>query len=225
MRFMRDQAEHNQVGVEAVDAVRLVRNPVGFLLTMTDPLDDLVLAFARHLVSGQDNFDATPQVVLRNLFADEKVKVLGQLTHKLCTWRNLVRVKDFFLGQRDTLCKRSLTSLAGLVSRTKTARPLLVHLRAGSNAVNRQVKDALGTYKVKETIDVVENVYKNLLIVHDVEECIVVRVRTAVNDAIHVQVKIVNFWQWGFGQSSVHERITLRQPTKEFRNTHREKGG
>jgi len=82
-------------------------------------------------------------------------------------------------------------SLAGRIfGRPEATRTLLVHLSPGGDAVDCQEEQAPGAHHTHQRLQVVEDALENFCL-RDAVVMVIVRVRTVVDDAVHVQVQVV----------------------------------
>ena len=79
-------------------------------------------------------------------------------------------------------------------SRAEAACPLLIHLGARCTPVNRHVKNLLGTNDVVQMFEVDKNCIKNLALRENNGRIEVLWMRRIVDNAIHIQIKVVKFW-------------------------------
>ena len=157
VRLVRDQREHDEIGVEAVEAVRLVRVPSGLAPRPPDVFHDLVLALAADLVAGEDHGCFLPQRVLRLLLLDVEPEVLGEAGHEGCAGGDAVGVEGLALGLGLTLGERLGAHLLSLPRALEAAGTLLVHLGARGDAVDRHVEQAPGADHAEDVVQVREN--------------------------------------------------------------------
>ena len=94
VRVVRDEREHDEVGVEAVEAVPQVRVVVRLHLHAPNVVHDLVLALAGHLVAREDDLAPLPRRVQLELHAHKVAQVLAERGHELGARRDAVRVED-----------------------------------------------------------------------------------------------------------------------------------
>ena len=87
-RRVRRKREHNEIGVEAVDAV-----PTGTLASRSNMLCDFVLALSRAVRARKDHAQAAPQRVVLDLVADKVAKVYRDSRHELGARSDAIRVE------------------------------------------------------------------------------------------------------------------------------------
>ena len=157
MRLVGDEREHDQVGVEAVQAVCLVGVPTGFAARPSDVLHDLVLALAANLVAGEDHGGSLPERVLGLFLEDVEAEVLGEARHERGAGGDAVGVEGLAGGLGLALRGSLRARLLRLERGSETTRTLLVHLRAGRDAVDGHVQQAARTNHAEDVIEVREH--------------------------------------------------------------------
>ena len=157
VRLVGDEREHDEVGVEAVEAVGLVRVPPGFAARPADVLHDLVLALAPDLVAGEDHGGLLPQRILRLLLLDVEPQVLGEAGHERGAGGDAVGVERLAFGLGFALRERLGAHLLSLPRALEAAGTLLVHLGARGDAVDRHVEQAPGADHAEDVIQVREH--------------------------------------------------------------------
>ena len=92
--LVRCESEHDQVRIEAAEAVPCVGVVSLFVPRASDVVHDLVLAFPRDAVARVDDFETSPERIVFDLLANKVLKVLVELGHKLGTGGNAVGVEQ-----------------------------------------------------------------------------------------------------------------------------------
>ena len=87
-RSVRGERQHDQVGVQPVDAV-----PPSALARGADVLRDLVLAFSGAVGTREHDAQTAPQRVVLDLVADEVAQVCRHLGHEDATGSDAIRVE------------------------------------------------------------------------------------------------------------------------------------
>src|SRR5947209_10529555 len=105
-------------------------------LCLADILHDLMLAFAWYFVARQDNFNALPVNVFRDLLVDKVFELLSQLGHELRARRDTVAVECVLLWHLSALFDSLFTGLLRIQRRAKATSALLDHLSPGCYPVN-----------------------------------------------------------------------------------------
>jgi hypothetical protein len=82
MRIMTQQAQHDQVRVEAIQTVPVVGIVIRLGASEADVLHNLVLALTRHFMARQDDLHISPVGILGNLLVDKISEVRGEFRHK-----------------------------------------------------------------------------------------------------------------------------------------------
>mmetsp|Transcript_15613 Transcript_15613/g.33183 ORF Transcript_15613/g.33183 Transcript_15613/m.33183 type:complete len:200 (+) Transcript_15613:2477-3076(+) len=124
---------------------------------------------------------------------------LRHLMQKICARRDDVGVEELTgltVRQCLPLCLPVSSQLGlltfhllALLRGTEASSPLLIHLRARSHAVNSHVHKLLGAYDSEETVQVQEDVLIHVLLI--LRRRPILRMAARVNDAIHIQVEVV----------------------------------
>ena len=216
------QPKHDQVGVLAVHAVALVRRVVRLGPRLADVLHDLVLALARHVVPAEHNLQVAPQGVLLDLLADEPTQVLAHELHELRPGRDAVGVEDVVFVHDLPPLTRLGHAFHAVLRRTETTRTLLVQLRTRGHAVDGHEEQLLGLGDLRDhAVNVAEDGQHHLAQGQAAGRAVVVGVRARVDDAVHVQVQVVDLrQQCAVGDHLVDLRVTLAEPAIELGNTH-----
>lgn len=61
-----------------------------------DVLHDLVLPFARHIISTVYNPKLFPHRIVGHFAADEKLEMFVKFNHERCPWRDAIRIEKAF---------------------------------------------------------------------------------------------------------------------------------
>jgi hypothetical protein len=192
VRLVRGQGQHDEVRVESVEAVPSVGVVVRLGFGVTEVVHDLVLALPRSLGPGDNDLDALPKGILLDLFANKKSEMLRELGHELGSRSDAIAVERL-LRQLLSHLQSQLQSLSSIIGCPKAARALLVHLGSWCTTIYGHVDEPAGLDDVKKTSDVLECLHKHIVLVRHCQAACVV-VGAIVNDAIHVQIQIVELW-------------------------------
>ena len=176
---MAQQAEHDQVRVQAVETVARVGVVPRLRTHGADELHDLVLALTRHVVAREDHLHVAPVGVLRDLLGNEVVQVHRHALHERGARRDAVRVERRRLGDLLTPLDRLLERLLGLLRRAETPAPLLVHLGSRRHTIHGEEEHLLGLDFGKQMFDVREYAQHDLLLRDPEGRLLIPRVRTA----------------------------------------------
>lgn len=149
------EAQHDEVCVCAVEAVRVIW--VELALVGPDVLHDLVLSLAWGVRAREDNGQPLPVVVLLDLFEEEEVEHLVQLSHELGPWRDGVILEVFLTVGQVSIAVQLLEKLLVVLGTAEPPGPLLVHLAPGSNSVKREHDGLGGLEQVDDGIDVIKD--------------------------------------------------------------------
>src|SRR2546423_1891457 len=135
-------------------------------LCLTNVFHDLVLAFAWYFVAGEDDFNALPVNVFRDLLVDKIFELLTQFGHELCARRDTVTIECVLLRHFCALPDSLFTGLLSVQSCAKATSALLVHLRSWCYPINSHEEQFLRLDLAKEMLDVVENLDEHLVFRH-----------------------------------------------------------
>ena len=83
MGLVRKQAQHDEVGIQTVDAVPRVGIKAGLGLLGADEIHDLVLTLSWDLMPGENHLHIPPLLILCHLLIDEILDVGGKPRHKV----------------------------------------------------------------------------------------------------------------------------------------------
>ena len=172
--LVRGEREHDEIRVEAVHHVLGVWVEPLLSSLLTDVMHRLVLALAGNGGIGHDHFDATPPGVGVKPEMHVVLQRGGESPHERRAGRDDVTVKRLRLdlvGHLDALLTELLAELflllrffLRLLRGTETTRALLVHLRAGGDAVDGHVQQLSRAHHSEEAIDVVKDALEHLLL-------------------------------------------------------------
>ena len=84
MRIVAQQTKHDEIRIQPVQAMSHVGVVIGLGTRQAYVLHDLVLAFSRDLVAGEDDGDFCPVRVFRDLFVYKVPELIGQAGHERC---------------------------------------------------------------------------------------------------------------------------------------------
>jgi hypothetical protein len=125
------------------------------------------------------------------------------------TRRDAVAVEPGFFRDLFASPFRLVEGLLGLFRGPEPPTPLLVHLGARGDAVDREEEQLLGFDDGKQVRDVVEDGEEDVVFRDAERGVIVVRVRTVVDDAVHVQVEGIEFGDAVLLDELRNERVAL----------------
>ena len=109
----------------------------------------------------------------------------------------------------------------GFLGRSESSRTLLIHFGPRSDAVDGQVQDFAGTHEFVESVDVQENLFEHGRLVENDNLAFDIAVCTRMNDAVHVQIKVVYLQVLtdAFFELAIQNvGVLVGQPTKHFGN-------
>ena len=210
--LVRDQGQHDQVGIQAVQAVPQVGLVVRRLLAPANVLHDLVLSLPGDVVARQDNRWNLPKRIFRHLVSHEELEVLGESFHEGRPGRDAVRVERRHLtgpfrvaGFFQCLFRSMIRRLS---CRLEPPSTLLVHLCTGRDAVDGHKHELLGLDDVEQLVEVHEDLFDHLFFRQF--DVWVVPVRAIMDDAIHIEVEVVDDRDDGGTARLVDQRVALR---------------
>src|ERR1700733_6022795 len=183
-------------------------------------LHDLMLAFARYFVARQDNFNALPVNIFRDLLIDKVFELLSQLGHELRAWRDTVAVECILLWHLRAFLDSLFTGLLRIQRCAKATSALLVHLSPGCYPVNSHEEQLLRLDLAKEMLNVVEDLDKHFIFRHAKGDGIRLIVSTIMDDAVHVKVQTIEFWYSILSDELRDRWVSLRHPSEELGDTH-----
>src|SRR5271170_1589986 len=189
-------------------------------LCLTDILHDLVLAFTRYFVARQDNFNALPVNIFRDLLVDKVFELLSQPGHERRARRDTVAIECVLLWHLRALFDSLFTRLLRIQRRAKATSALLVHLSPGCYPVDSHEEQLLRLDLAKEMLNVVEDLDKHFIFRHTKGDGIRLIVSTIMDDAVHVKIQTVEFWDSILSNELRDRRVSLRHPSEELRDTH-----
>mmetsp|Transcript_1079 Transcript_1079/g.2987 ORF Transcript_1079/g.2987 Transcript_1079/m.2987 type:complete len:434 (+) Transcript_1079:1141-2442(+) len=194
-------------------------------LHVSHVVHDLVLALAGLVGAREDDGRRVGPAVERvrgALVREPRAERGAQRVHELRARRDAVgikrvRVVGHGLARGDQLRVELLALLRG----PEAPRPLLVHLRARRDAVDREVDGLRGPDDLADFVRKRKDAHELLALARD-DEFRVVAVRAHVDDAVHVQVQVVDVRAALGGQAVAHAlhdaRVLVRQPPEHLRN-------
>mmetsp|Transcript_64923 Transcript_64923/g.193524 ORF Transcript_64923/g.193524 Transcript_64923/m.193524 type:complete len:284 (+) Transcript_64923:2265-3116(+) len=201
VRLVRRQAQHDKVGIRAVEAVPGVRVVLRLHALGADVVHDLVLTLAGNVrvVEDDTGLELLPERVVGQAVVDVVADGLGHLVQEVGAGRDDVGVEELAcaaIGQSTALRLPVLPELLllalhllALLRGPEPSRPLLVHLGAGGDAVDGHVEQLLGPDDADEAVQVEENVLVHVLLIFWCRA--IFRVAAWVDDAVHVEVQVV----------------------------------
>jgi hypothetical protein len=238
-----EQTQHDEIGIEPIETMPGVRIIIRLRLVQPDEFLNLVLSLSGNVVSAEDDLDAPPVRVFRDLLIDKVFEMFRETSHegRACgsdgrvsdrdrrrqrsstrlTWRDTVRIESLFLGQDLSIPLGLFLSLLVLLGSPEPPAPLLVHLGPGCTSIDGHEEDLsrldLGEQVVDVGIDGEDHLFLGDTKVHVALGGR--RVRTVVNDPVHVEIEIVERRDGVRGDELGCEGVPLGNPSEEFRDT------
>ena len=210
-----DQGEHDEVGVQPVQAVPLVGLVLGVLFGPPEVLHDLMLALPRDQRARQHDLGLLPEGVLGDLLPDVEAQVLVQPLQELGSGGDAVGVEDIVRNLLAALPGLRLELEAGL-SRLEAPGALLVDLGPRRDAIHAKEDEALWPYDRHQAVDIGEDLADHLGLAQCPRRVFVVPVRAVMYDPVHVQKKVVHGRHLGLAHVVVHHRVPLAEPPIEL---------
>lgn len=99
---------------------------------------------------------------------------------------------------------------------------LLVHFGSGGNTINGHEEELLRPYLAIQVLNVIENLNEHLVLCHAKSRGVGLGMSAIMDDAVHIQVKTVEFRNPVFCNELRDSRVSLAQPSKELWHTHSE---
>mmetsp|Transcript_31089 Transcript_31089/g.61556 ORF Transcript_31089/g.61556 Transcript_31089/m.61556 type:complete len:243 (-) Transcript_31089:185-913(-) len=228
MRLVARQPQHHQVRVLPVHAVPRVRPVPRPALPLADVLHDLVLPLPRHLLPAEHHLQLRPRRIRRHLLPDEILDRGRHPPHEIRAGGDAVRIerRPLLLSylfprrarRRLLLCQR----LRQIPRAAEPTGPLLVQFGAGGHTVHGHVHAHFRTHDLgHDAVEVRDDARHHLALTQGGGHVHARGVGAPVDDAVHVQVQVVEFGEEGAGgQDLVDVRVPLRQPAVELGDAH-----
>ena len=203
--FVGAEAEHDEVSVGTVDAVRRV-GVVRWLGSLRAyEVENFVFAFTWNKGIAEQDDEVFPKRVGVHLLNDVKLERLGKPVHELGAWRDHVRVEveaarlllfATVQGQRvSPVCLDLLFSLGlffSIFCCSKPSRSLLVHFGSWCDAINGKVNKLLGLNQFYDFVCVRVDVFEDFVLA--LRLCAILRMSTWMDNSVHVKVQVINYW-------------------------------
>ncbi len=177
---------------------------MGLVLHVANVLHDFMLSLSGDVVAGVDHFQIPPERIFLDLFADKVLDAVGYLFHEFSSGGDAIGIKDSLIfqligcrgGRRRLAPVLGGGSFGHILGRSKAPGSLLVELGSGGHAVDGHEHGYFGFDDLSnDAIEVVHDAEHHVLFGQDVGDIQMIRVRTAVDDSVHVEVEVVEFWQ------------------------------
>lgn len=151
----------------------------------------------RNISIRQNHLNPLPSRIVIQPIVNVIMQTRGQPRHKRRPGRDTIRIKMLFFGlfrgqlrpfqeQLGPYTTDLVDFLNGLFGGAESARALLVHLRAGRDAVNRHVDQFSGTHDAEEAVDALEDGHHHLVLV---ARCrFVLGMGARMDDSVHVEI-------------------------------------
>mmetsp|Transcript_20651 Transcript_20651/g.43398 ORF Transcript_20651/g.43398 Transcript_20651/m.43398 type:complete len:218 (+) Transcript_20651:1816-2469(+) len=180
----------------------------------------LVLSLSGNIRPTNHHITAIPPDLIRLLLVlDPLPHSQPQLKHEIRPRRNAIGVESIHIlrqlpvprqnRRRQPLC---------LLTRPETASSLLIHLGPGSHPVDGQVENLPGPYDFVKAIDVSKYLFEHFRFIEDGDLVFVIAVRAGVDDAVHVEVEVVDWGDGGGGTKAPVEDVGVLvcEPAEHF---------
>lgn len=169
-----------------------------------------------------DNRQLLPQRVLLHLLPNKILQVRIDHRHKLRPRGDTIGVKNGSFINLDALFNGFLAGFGGVLCRTETTGALLIHLGSGRHPIDGDVEEFLGFDDLRDDpVDIVPDVFHHFFLCEALGDFLVVGVGAGVDDAVHVQVEVVEFGEEGqVGDDVVDGDVALGEPAVEFGDAH-----
>jgi hypothetical protein len=204
-----EETEHDEVGIEAVETVSYVGVIARLSPLPPNVVHNLVFALARHLVPAQYHRHIPPVCVLGDLLVDKVLELCAESGHERCAGGNAVGIESFLVRQFLPFRLGLLSRLSGFFCCAEPSTALLVHLCTGSDAVDGHIEHLLGLDLPKQVVHVREDGREDLLLRQPEVGIVVVRVGAVVDDAVEVEVEVVEFGDGLLGDQLGRQGVPL----------------
>ena len=245
--LVRRERQHDEIRVEAVHDVLGVRVEALESPLLPDVVHGLVLALSGDGSVGHDHLDSPPRGIRVHPLVHVILKRGAEAAHEGRARRDDVAVERLGLLPRrdvDSLSPELLPEflvllllLLGLLRGAKSTRSLLIHLGPRRDAVDGHVQQLPRADHGEEPVDVVEDALEHLFL--GGWRRAILRVEARVDDAVHVEVQVIELLAVGVGPGAVHghlhavhvprlvlddilndQRVLLAEPAVEGGNSH-----
>mmetsp|Transcript_39618 Transcript_39618/g.84508 ORF Transcript_39618/g.84508 Transcript_39618/m.84508 type:complete len:257 (-) Transcript_39618:339-1109(-) len=231
VRLVRGEAKHDEVRVQAVEDVSQAGGPVGMgdrgifgvveRLRLANVVHHLVLSLSRHVRPAHDHVaPVLPDRIRLLLVLDPLSHGKPQLQHEVGPGRDAVGIERVPLRQGPVPSQDRGRQLLGLLRGAESARALLIHFGAGRHPVDGEVEHLPRLHDFVQSINVAENLFEHLRLVENGDLLLVVAVSARVDDAVHVEVEVIDGRDGrGRPETTVEDvRILICQPAEHFRD-------
>lgn len=142
----------------------------------------------------------------------------------MCATRSdAITVKGIFRRHLRAFADRFLLCDFSIKSCPEAPCSLLVHFGPRSDAINGHKEELLRSYLAIEMLNVVEDLDEHLVLSHTKGGRVRFRMSAVMDDAIHIEVKTVEFGYPVLCNELRDGRISLAQPSEELWHTHDER--
>mmetsp|Transcript_43470 Transcript_43470/g.80905 ORF Transcript_43470/g.80905 Transcript_43470/m.80905 type:complete len:244 (+) Transcript_43470:1116-1847(+) len=228
MRLVRDESQHDEIGILPVHAMPRVWLISRLIPHVPDVLHDFVLALPRNLMPRKNDFEPAPVRVFLDLLPDEVFDGGRDARHELCAGSDAVGVERAGVRRSapTVVSRRDNHFVFGRLREVfRAAEPtgsLLIQLCAGCNAIDGHEHRHLGfNYLRDDAIEIVHDPEHHILLAEDIGHIHVGGMRTSVNDTVHVQVQVVELGKEGRVRDYLVDlRIAFADPSVKLGDTH-----
>lgn len=159
--YWQGEAQHDQVRISTIEAMRILREEL--LLVRPDELHDLVFSLSWGIRACEKNREALPIIVLFDLLLQEKVQHFIKLLHESSSGRNGI-VFEIFLAIGQISVPVELLQIFFIISGApEPPRALIVHLASWGNSIEGEYDALSGLEDVHNKIDIIEHLDPDLL--------------------------------------------------------------
>ena len=220
VRLMRCKTQHDQIGVQTIHDVSGVRVMRGRASLRAHKVHYLVLSLTRNCSVGDDDLELRPSGVGVEFVLYPVAQTGCKNVHERCTWGDGVGIPRLlrllfalslygraFGLHHFVILRDRFVLLCGFTGRAETARSLLVHLRTRRNTVYGDHEQFTRAHHVDYALGVLEDCDHHFLLVRRRRP--VLRVRTGMHDAVHVEIQVVHLFAVRVGLGGVHGDCAL----------------
>lgn len=91
VRVVAEQTQHDKIGIEPIETMSGVGVVIRLSLVQSDELLDLVFSFSGYVMATENDLDASPVRVFRDLLVDKVFEVFRESGHERGTYHDCTR--------------------------------------------------------------------------------------------------------------------------------------
>ncbi|KAH3668356.1 hypothetical protein OGAPHI_002110 [Ogataea philodendri] len=124
--------------------------------------------------------------------------------------------------QHDKVGVQTVDTMPVLFCLNGTSEPsgtLLIHLGSWGDTIDCHVEHLVRLDDVEQMVDIGKNSPKHLIVGHS-QQRTVIRMRTCVQNRVHVKIQVIKLWDWSGSVNFVgYQRPSLRDKPEKLRDT------